>query len=89
MARVYDYMLGGTTNFPADRAVGDQIVAALPDVQVGVRAQRAVLGRVVRYLAAQAGIRQFLDIGSGLPTADNVRSAGRAAAVRHPALHPR
>ncbi len=79
MARVYDYMLGGTTNFPADRAVGDQIVAALPDVQVGVRAQRAVLGRVVRYLAAQAGIRQFLDIGSGLPTADNVHQIARRA----------
>jgi hypothetical protein len=79
MARVYDYMLGGTTNFAADRAVGDQIVAALPDVQVGVRAQRAVLGRVVRYLAGQAGIRQFLDIGSGLPTADNVHQIARRA----------
>jgi S-adenosyl methyltransferase len=79
MARVYDYMLGGTSNFAADRAAGDQIVAAMPDVQVGVRAQRAVLGRVVRYLAGQAGIRQFLDIGSGLPTADNVHQIAQRA----------
>jgi hypothetical protein len=79
MARVYDYMLGGTSNFPADRAVGDQIVAAMPDVQVGVRAQRAVLGRAVRYLAATAGIRQFLDIGSGLPTAENVHQIAQRA----------
>jgi S-adenosyl methyltransferase len=79
MARVYDYMLGGTSNFAADRALGDQIVAAMPDVQVGVRAQRAVLGRVVSYLAGQAGIRQFLDIGSGLPTADNVHQIAQRA----------
>lgn len=72
VARVYDYLLGGTENSAADRAAGDRIIAALPDVQVGVRAQRAVLGRVVRYLVADAGVRQLLDIGSGLPTADNV-----------------
>jgi len=72
VARVYDYLLGGKDNFAADRAVGDQIIATLPEVQVGVRAQRAVLGRVVRYLVGEAGIRQLFDIGSGLPTADNV-----------------
>jgi S-adenosyl methyltransferase len=72
VARVYDYLLGGKDNFAADRAVGDQIIATLPEVQVGVRAQRAVLGRVVRYLVGEAGITQLLDIGSGLPTADNV-----------------
>ncbi len=72
MARVYDYLLGGKDNFTADRAVGDQMIASLPAVQVGVRAQRDVLGRVVRYLVGEAGLRQLLDIGSGLPTAENV-----------------
>lgn len=72
VARVYDYLLGGKDNFAADRAVGDQIMASLPAVGMGVRAQRDVLGRVVRYLVAEAGIRQLLDIGSGLPTAENV-----------------
>jgi hypothetical protein len=72
VARVYDYLLGGKDNFAADRAVGDQMIASLPAVQVGVRAQRDVLGRVVRYLIGEVGIRQLLDIGSGLPTAENV-----------------
>jgi len=72
IARVYDYLLGGKDNFEADRAAGDQIIASLPAVQVGVRAQRAVLGRVVRYLVGEAGVRQLIDIGSGLPTAENV-----------------
>lgn len=72
IARVYDYLLGGKDHYAADRAVGDQIIASLPTVQVGVREQRAVLGRVVSYLVADAGIRQLIDIGSGLPTADNV-----------------
>ena len=72
VARVYDYLLGGKDNFAADRAVGNQMIATLPAVQLGVRAQRDVLGRVVRYLVGEAGLRQLLDIGSGLPTADNV-----------------
>jgi hypothetical protein len=72
IARVYDYLLGGKDNFAADRAVGDQIIASLPAGQIGVRAQRDVLGRAVRYLVEQAGVRQLLDIGSGLPTAENV-----------------
>ena len=72
VARVYDYLLGGKDNFAADRAVGDQMIASLPAVQVGVRAQRDVLGRVVRFLVGEVGIRQLLDIGSGLPTAENV-----------------
>jgi hypothetical protein len=72
VSRVYDYLLGGKDNFAADRAVGDQMIASLPAIQVGVRAQRDVLGRVVRYLVGQAGVGQLLDIGSGLPTADNV-----------------
>ena len=72
IARVYDYLLGGKDNFAADRAVGDQIIASLPAAQLGVRAQRAVLARVVHYLVADTGVRQLLDIGSGLPTAENV-----------------
>ena len=72
VSRVYDYLLGGKDNFAADRAVGDQMIASLPAIQVGVRAQRDVLGRVVRYLVGEAGVGQLLDIGSGLPTADNV-----------------
>ncbi len=72
IARVYDYLLGGKDNFAADRAVADRIIASMPAVQVGVRAQRDLLGRVVRYLVGEAGIRQLLDIGSGLPTAENV-----------------
>jgi hypothetical protein len=69
---VYDYLLGGKDYSAADRAVGDRLIASMPAVQAGVRAQRDVLGRVVRYLVGEAGIRQLLDIGSGLPTADNV-----------------
>jgi hypothetical protein len=72
IARVYDYLLGGKDHFAADRAVGDKLMAAVPGVEAGVRAQRAVLGRVVRYLVGEVGIRQLLDVGSGLPTADNV-----------------
>jgi hypothetical protein len=72
IARVYDYLLDGKDHFAADRAVGDQLMAAVPGVEAGVRAQRAVLGRVVRYLVGEVGIRQLLDVGSGLPTADNV-----------------
>jgi hypothetical protein len=72
IARVYDYLLGGKDNFVADRAVADRIIASMPAVQVGVRAQRDLLGRVVRYLVGEAGIKQLLDIGSGLPTAENV-----------------
>jgi SAM-dependent methyltransferase len=70
-ARVWNYWLGGSDNYPADRAVGDQIKALLPDIVDLARHSRAFLGRAVRFLAGEAGIRQFLDIGSGLPTADN------------------
>jgi O-methyltransferase involved in polyketide biosynthesis len=72
IARVYDFLLGGKDNFAADRAAAEQILTSLPAVQIGVRAQRDLLGRVVRYLVGEAGIRQLLDIGSGLPTAENV-----------------
>ena len=72
VARVYDYLLGGKDNFSADRVIGDRMLASIPAVQLGVRAQRDVLGRVVRFLVGKVGLRQLLDIGSGLPTADNV-----------------
>lgn len=80
IARVYDHLLGGKDNFAADRALGDRIIASLPAVQLGVQAQRAVLGRVVRYLVGEAGLAQLIDIGAGLPTADNVHEiAGRVS----------
>jgi O-methyltransferase involved in polyketide biosynthesis len=72
IARIYDYLLGGKDNFAPDRAVGARIEQALPAVHLGVRQQREVLRRGVRYLVAEAGLRQLVDIGSGLPTADNV-----------------
>ncbi len=71
-SRVYDYLLGGKNNYAVDRAIGDRIIASVPTVRTGVRAQRGLLGRVVRYLVGDAGIRQLIDIGSGLPTAENV-----------------
>jgi hypothetical protein len=66
VARVYDYWLGGKDNFAVDRAAGEQAIAAYPDIVHPVRANRAFLARTVRYLAADAGIRQFLDIGTGV-----------------------
>ncbi len=71
MARVYDFMLGGGHNFAVDRAVGEQIETAMPGLRHAARVNRAFLGRVVRYMIAQ-GVRQFLDIGSGIPTVGNV-----------------
>jgi SAM-dependent methyltransferase len=79
-ARIYDYWLGGKDNFAADRAAGDRVIEIRPDIIVGVRANRRFLGRAVRYLVEQAGIRQFLDIGTGLPSANNTHEAAQAAA---------
>jgi S-adenosyl methyltransferase len=80
IARVYDYWLGGKDNFAADRDVAEKVIAAFPDVLISVRAQRAFLGRAVRYLAGEAGIRQFLDIGTGLPAADNTHEVAQQVA---------
>ncbi len=66
-ARMYDYVLGGKDNYAADRAAIDAALELWPDMAYGARANRAFLGRAVRYLAADAGIRQFLDIGTGIP----------------------
>jgi SAM-dependent methyltransferase len=79
VARVYDYMLGGTHNFAADQAVGRMITAVEPNARAIARANRAFLGRAVRFLAG-AGIRQFLDIGSGIPTEGNVHEVAEQAA---------
>ena len=79
-ARVYDYWLGGKDNFAADREAAEQVIAANPTVLHGVRANRAFLARAVRYLAGEAGIRQFLDLGTGLPTADNTHQVAQAIA---------
>jgi SAM-dependent methyltransferase len=86
-ARVYDYLLGGKDNFPADRALGDQIIERLPTIRPQVRAQRAFLARTVRYLTAEAGIRQFLDIGTGIPTAGNVHDVAQAIAPESRVLY--
>jgi hypothetical protein len=80
IARVYDYWLGGKDNFAADRVAGDEALQAYPDLVSSVRANRAFLARGVRYLAAEAGIRQFLDIGTGIPTANNTHEVAQAAA---------
>ena len=70
-ARIWNYWLGGKDNFAADREAGDRVAAMLPIIVTQARADRAFLGRAIRYLAGDEGIRQFLDIGTGLPTADN------------------
>jgi hypothetical protein len=79
-ARVYDYWLGGKDNYAADRVLGDAVIAAMPSTRSSALANRAFLGRAVRYLATTAGIRQFLDIGTGIPTAGNTHEVAQAAA---------
>jgi S-adenosyl methyltransferase len=79
-ARVYDFWLGGKDNYEADREAGDAMMEALPNILDGVRANRAFLGRAVRYLAQEAGIRQFLDVGTGLPTAENTHEVAQSVA---------
>jgi SAM-dependent methyltransferase len=86
-ARVYDYWLGGKDHFPADRALGDAIAEALPSIRTQVRAQRAFLGRAVSYLTREAGIRQFLDVGTGIPTAGNVHDVAQAIAPESRVLY--
>ena len=79
-ARVWDYWLGGKDNYPVDREVGDRIAEMLPDIVTQARGDRVFLGRVVQFLADEAGIRQFLDIGTGLPTADNTHEVAQRVA---------
>jgi hypothetical protein len=80
IARVYDYWLGGKDNYAADRAAGDEAMQAYPNLVFSVRANRAFLARTVRYLAGEAGIRQFLDIGTGIPTANNTHQVAQSVA---------
>ena len=79
-ARVYDYWLGGKDNFPADRALAEMMIQAIPNMRGLAAANRAFLGRAVRYLVEEAGIRQFLDIGTGIPTSPNVHEVAQAVA---------
>jgi len=80
VARVYNYWLGGKDNFAADRAAGEQAIKAFPDIVLSARANRAFLARTVRFLAGEAGIRQFLDIGTGIPSANNTHEVAQSVA---------
>jgi hypothetical protein len=79
-ARIWNYWLGGEDWFPVDRAAGDQFRGVFPGIVQVARASRPFLARAVRYLAGEAGIRQFLDIGTGLPTANNTHQVAQAVA---------
>ncbi|MGH3588621.1 MAG: SAM-dependent methyltransferase [Pseudonocardia sp.] len=79
-ARVWNYWLGGKDNYAVDRAVGDEVMAAMPDVPEAARQDRAFMNRAIGHLAGQVGVRQFLDIGTGLPTANNTHEVAQAAA---------
>ena len=79
-ARVYDYYLGGKDNFAADRAAAEEGLKAFPGVLQSVRANRLFLERAVRYLTAEAGMRQFLDVGTGLPSANNTHEVAQSIA---------
>ncbi|WP_040824655.1 SAM-dependent methyltransferase [Nocardia jiangxiensis] len=76
-ARVYDYWLGGVDNYPADRTLGNAIAAHIPGIRSMARANRVFLGRSVRYAITELGITQFLDIGTGLPTARNTHQVAQ------------
>jgi hypothetical protein len=79
-ARIYDHLLGGKDNYAADRAAAEEMLKIYPDTGFSARANRAFLGRAIRYLAGEAGIRQFLDIGTGIPTAGNTHQVAQAIA---------
>jgi len=77
-ARFWDYMLGGKDNYPIDREVGERVLTTFPDLRDSARADRGFLVRAVRYLVGDAGIRQLLDIGTGLPTVNNTHQVAQA-----------
>ena len=79
-ARVYDYLLGGKDNYAADRAAAEATLKIYPELAFSMRANRAFLGRAIRYLAGEAGMRQFLDIGTGIPTAGNTHQIAQEIA---------
>ncbi|HEX4832050.1 MAG TPA: SAM-dependent methyltransferase [Trebonia sp.] len=80
IARIQDYWLGGKDHFKADREAGDEAITALPDMVASVRNTRAFLGRSVRFLASEVGLWQFLDVGTGIPTASNTHEVAQAIA---------
>jgi hypothetical protein len=86
-ARMYDYMLGGKDNYAADREATEAAYKIWPDMAFAARANRAFLGRVIRHLAREAGIRQFLDIGTGIPTAGNTHQVAQAVAPESRVLY--
>ncbi|MFI9168135.1 SAM-dependent methyltransferase [Streptomyces lincolnensis] len=77
-ARIYDYIIGGKDHYPADREAGDAMCREWPALPVHMRANRDFMNRAVRYLAAQAGIRQFLDVGTGIPTSPNIHEIAQS-----------
>jgi O-methyltransferase involved in polyketide biosynthesis len=79
-ARIWNYWLGGKDNYAVDQQTGDQIIGLYPDIVTLARTDRLFLGRAVRYLTGEAGIRQFLDIGTGLPTVDNTHEVAQRVA---------
>ncbi|MCW3816734.1 SAM-dependent methyltransferase [Micromonospora sp. DR5-3] len=79
-ARLWNYLLGGKDNFAADRQAAEQVLAFMPELVQSARFNREFLGRAVRHLAGEAGVRQFLDIGTGLPTANNTHQVAQATA---------
>jgi hypothetical protein len=79
-ARMYDYYLGGKNHFAADRELADKVLAGMPSARTAARENRAFMGRAVRFLAQEAGIRQFLDIGTGLPTTGSVHEVAQSIA---------
>ncbi|MDI1464744.1 SAM-dependent methyltransferase [Catellatospora sp. KI3] len=79
-ARMYDWWLGGKDNFAADRAMGEAFIQAIPTIKTMAKENRKFLGRAVRHLVAEAGIRQFLDIGTGIPTRPNLHEDAQAIA---------
>jgi hypothetical protein len=81
-ARIYDFMLGGKDNYAPDRAAADEIAERLPNLRTSMRANRRFLARVSRYMAAELGIRQFLDVGTGLPTHPNLHEVVQAVDPR-------
>ena len=79
-ARVYDYVLGGKNNYPADREVAEAVLARTPSLRSAVQANRGFLRRAVQYVVAEAGVRQIIDLGAGLPTVGNTHEAAQDAA---------
>ena len=77
---MYDYYLGGENHYPADRELADKVLASMSAARTAARENRAFMGRAVRFLAEEIGLRQFLDIGTGLPTSNSVHEVAQAVA---------